>query len=124
MTCTILFAIASQDAFRLPSFHTAIYLFIFNPRFQEISNISHAHTISFPFFWASQAGRTAVLSRNLAARNYSTATTTTEEAAPAAAVATPAAEAVEKPKVEEPKPATPKVEKKGLSPSDHGIHGM
>lgn len=63
----------------------------------------------------SFAGRTAVLSRNLAARNYSTATstTTTEEAAPAAAVATPAAEAVEKPKVEEPKPATPKVEKKG-----------
>jgi hypothetical protein len=64
-----------------------------------------------------------VLSRNLAARNYSTATTT-EEAAPAAAVATPATEAVEKPKVEEPKPATPKVEKKGFYPSDHGLASM
>ena len=76
------------------------------------------------FFWGPQAGRTAVLSRNLAARNYSTTTATTEEAAPAAAVATPAAEAVEKPKVDEPKPATPKVEKKGLYSSDHGMAFM
>jgi hypothetical protein len=65
------------------------------------------------------AGRgTAVLNRSLVARSYTTTPTaaaaTEEVAASPAAPAVPAAEApaVEKPK-EEPKPATPKVEKKG-----------